>query len=94
MESEKAANLMVDIIKDIIQQELSKRDCTILCMIREKKDENHYDVSIVPDNNTIIRNVTNMTKFELSVGDYVYVYKINNQLSNSFICYKVIPLGR
>lgn len=89
--SNKAANELVDIIRAMVAQEINKHDCTILCVVKEKKDDDHYDVSIVPDNGVIIKNVTNMTKFNLDAGDYVYVYKINNQLSNSFICYKVIP---
>ena len=84
----KAAGDLVDLIRDLIRQELAKRDTTILCQIREKRDDFHYDVTIVPDNSNVIRNVSNMTRFDLEVGDYVYVYKVNNQLSNCFICYK------
>ena len=91
MPDNKAANELVDIIRTMIHQELVKRDCTILCEVKEKKDNDHYDVAIVPDNGVIIKNVTNMTKFDMQPGDYVYVYKINNQLSNAFICYKIVP---
>ena len=87
----RAIGELVDIIRDIVRDELSTRDATILCQIKNKKDENYYDVIIVPDEKTIVQNVVNMTKFDLQEGDYVYVYKINNQLSNSFICYKVTP---
>lgn len=89
--SDRAANELVDVIREVIKQELSKTDSTILCQIKAKKDDDHYDVSIVPDDQTLLRNVTNMTKFDLEVGDYVYVYKIKNQLNNCFICYKILP---
>lgn len=93
--SDKAANELVDIIRNVIQQELSKIDSTILCQIKQQKDADHYDVAIVPDEEISLRNVVNMTKFDLQVGDYVYVYKIRNQLSNCFICYKIVPyLGK
>ena len=93
--SDKAANELVDIIRNVIQQELSKIDSTILCQIKQQKDADHYDVVIVPDEEISLRNVVNMTKFDLQVGDYVYVYKIRNQLSNCFICYKLVPyLGK
>ena len=89
--SNQAVNELVDIIRDIVRQEIAGLDTTVLCQVKSKKGEDHYDVTIVPDDKTIVRNVVNMTKFDLEVGDYVYVFKINNQLSNSFICYKVTP---
>ena len=89
---DKAANELVDIIREVIKQELNKIDTTVLCQIEAIKGNDRYDVSIVPDNSTFIRNVVNMTKFDLQVGDYVYIYKIKNQLSNSFICYNIIPV--
>ncbi len=84
-----AANELVDLIRDMVRQEIKKQDTTILCQVKEKVDENHYNLAIIPDDGSIVRKVPNMTKFEPNVGDYVYVYKINNQLSNSFICYVI-----
>ena len=88
---QKAVNEFVDLIKEIIHQELDKTDSTVLCQIKNKKSSDHYDVIIVPDTKNIVKNVVNMTKFDLEEGDYVYVYKINNQLSNCFIVYKLMP---
>ena len=87
----KAADKMVDVIRDIIQQEIDKQDCVILCEILSQKDANHYDVYVLPDKNNKITNIANMTKFEFTPGDYCYVYKIQNNLANSFICSKVAP---
>ena len=84
---------LVDVIREIVRQELSGLDSTILCQVKDKTDDHHYDVYIVPDTRTVIHNVVNMTVFDLKAGDYVYVYKIKNQLSNSFICYKVVPFA-
>ena len=92
MDSEdRAASQLVELIKEIVSQETSKLDSTILCQVEEQVDEYHFNLTIVPDNSSVIRNVPNMTIFKLQQGDYVYVYKVNNQLSNCFICYK---LGR
>lgn len=83
----KAADELVDIIKDIIQQELNKRDCVILCRVAAKSvDSDYYDVYVVPDTTVVLHNVPNMTKFNLNIGDYCYVYKIQNNFTNSFIC--------
>lgn len=81
---------LVELFREIVRDELRDRDSTILCQIKAIKDNEHYDVSIVPDDSSYLRNVANMTRFNLEVGDYVYVYKINNQLNNCFICYKVV----
>ena len=86
-----AADKMVDVIRDIIQQELSKLDSTVLCEVVTKVDANHYNIYILPDRENIIYNVPNMTKFNFTPGEYCYVYKIQNNLANSFICCKVAP---
>ncbi len=82
----KAVNEMVDLFRDVVSQEIKKEDSTVLCKITEKLGSNRYNLSIVPDDAVAIRNIPNMTKFSPKIGDYVYVYKINNQLSNAFIC--------
>ena len=86
-----AADKMVDVIRDIIQQEINKLDCVILCEIVSQVDENHYNVYVVPDKENTVNNVSNMTKFDFTPGEYCYVYKIQNNLANSFICSKVSP---
>ena len=85
----KAADDMVDIIKEIVQQEIKKLDTTVLCEIASQVDDSHYDVYVVPDRNTKITNVENMTKYDLQPGDYCYVYKVQNNFRHSFICYKL-----
>ena len=87
----KAADEMVDIIRDIIRQELNGTDSTVLCQVSSKTDDNHYNLFVVPDGDRIIENVVNMTKFDLDPGDLCYVYKIGNRLANAFICYKLTP---
>ncbi len=86
MSNNKAVNEMVDLFRDITVQEIKKMDTTILCKVAEKVGGSRYNLFLVPDETAVVRNVPNMTKFEPNIGDYVYVYKINNQLSNAFIC--------
>ena len=90
-EKETAANDLVDIFRDIVRQELSKTDSTILCQVKQKRDDVHYDLAIVPDEQASLKNIPNMTGFSLASGDYVYVFKIRNSTSNCFIVSKVIP---
>lgn len=90
-EKETAANDLVDIFREIVRQELSKTDSTILCQVKQKRDDVHYDLAIVPDEQASLKNIPNMTGFGLESGDYVYVFKIRNSTSNCFIVSKVIP---
>lgn len=85
------ADSMVDIIRGIVREEINKTDSTLLCQVKNIYSENAVDVVPMSDRKLLLHNVPNMTKFDLNIGDYVYVYKINNQLDNSFICY---VLGR
>lgn len=85
----KAADEMVDVIREIIKQENAKRDATILCQVVDKVGDDVYNLAIVPDKNVAIKGVPNMTKFNLEIGDYCYVYKIQNNIANAFICYKI-----
>lgn len=87
----KAADQLVDVIRDIIIRELEKRDTTVLCQVVNKKGAKHFDVCVVPDTDTRITNVLNPSSLDIKVGDFVYVYKINNQLNNSFIVSKIMP---
>jgi hypothetical protein len=83
-----AEEKMVEIIKEIIDQKLAQRDQTVLCeVVAKNADNSMYDVYVVPDTKTVIHNIPNMTKFDIKVGEYCYVYKINNNFNNSFICY-------
>lgn len=95
MDSEdRAASQLVNLVKEIVSQEMEKRDTTILCQVEEQVDDFHYNLTIFPDKSSVVRNVPNMTVFKLRQGDFVYVYKINNQLSNCFICFKLGILSK
>lgn len=81
------ADSMVDIIRGIVREEINKTDSTLLCCVKNIYSENAVDVIPVSDKTLILHNIPNMTKYNLNIGDYVYIYKVNNQLDNSFVCY-------
>lgn len=85
-----ATSEMVDIIKSIVQQELNKKDCVVLCKVENKINEDFFDLSLISDPTTIIHNIPSMIKYDIKKGDYVYLFKIGNNVRNSFICYKII----
>lgn len=81
------ADSMVDIIRGIVREEINKTDSTLLCRVKNIYSENAVDVIPVSDKTLILHNIPNMTKYDLNIGDYVYIYRVNNQLDNSFVCY-------
>lgn len=83
------ANNFVDILRDVIRQEISELDTTLLCKVANINSNGSYDVWIEPDEQTVVHNVQSISESRIEVGDYVYVYKIRNQLNNSFIIKKV-----
>lgn len=86
-----AVNEFVDVIRDIYQQEQAFKDSTVLCQIvGESEDGVRYNVCVIPDTSTVLYGIPNETPYTFRNGDFCYVYKLNNQLSNAFICHKVI----
>ncbi len=84
----KSADNLLNIIKDLINAELDKRDKVVLCEVAAKNEDGYYyDVYVVPDTKTVIHNIPNQTRYDPQVGDYVYVYKVENDFNNSFICF-------
>ena len=75
----------LDLIKELIKNELAQTDATILCRIVEANQDGTFNASIVPDSTTTIRNIKSICPETLEQGDYVYVYKFNNQLNNAII---------
>ena len=75
-----------NIIRDIVREELAQRDCTVLCRIAKVNNDGTYDVFVEPDEATRISSIPAVVHdADLKVGDFVYVYKVANQLNNSFI---------
>lgn len=84
----RAANEMVNVIRELVKQEVDRMDTTVLCEVVSQEDDNHYSVYVLPDRETVVSNITNMTTYNLLPGDFCYVYKIKNSFANAFICYK------
>ncbi|MBO7732398.1 MAG: hypothetical protein J6S67_07590 [Methanobrevibacter sp.] len=83
-----AANQIVDIIQELIKQDDARSDSLELCQVVQIDDPSHYSVRPVSDlDGSTISKVVNMTRFDLDVNDYCYVYKIGNSFANAFICY-------
>lgn len=88
-----AANNMVDLIRELIQQELIKEDNTATCRIMACNSDGSYDINVLPDMVTVIRSVKSISPENLKQGDYAYIFKFKNKLNNAVIIAKIGGLG-
>lgn len=79
------AQQLLDLIKNIVTDAISKTDSSCVCYINSKNEDGTYNVFLLPDMSTVIRNIRNESKYEFEQGDYALLYKIRGQVSNSFI---------
>ena len=83
------AKELLDVIKQVIGDIISKQDSTCFVEIDSVNVDNTLNVYIWPDRNTLYINVPNNTLYSFSKGDIGILYKINNQINNSFIISKI-----
>ena len=87
----KTAVELINLVRDIIINELDKRDNTCVCQVVTCNADGTYNLTVLPDTANIIRNVKSMSLEVLKVGDYVYVYKFQNKLNNAIILARSSP---
>ena len=85
-----SAQDLVALVREVVREELSSRDSTVLGQVVQKNTNGSYDLYIEPDHEIVIHDVMPLFRdVILNVGDFVYVYKFHNQLSNSVILTKL-----
>lgn len=85
---QQAANL-IDLIHYIVRGELDQRDNTVLARVVVCNSDETFNIVVVPDDQTVVERVKSISPDSLKEGDYVYVYKFQNKLSNAIIIAKV-----
>ena len=81
---------LVSLIRDLIKEEISKKDASIICQIASVNENGTMNIILPSDPDTIIPNIKNTSGYEFVAGDYGVLYKIENKLNNSFIFSKII----
>lgn len=77
---------LLDRVKSLIDEKLSDRYSVELCqVVSNNNGSGKYDVVLVSDDSVVIRDVVTSRKAVFNNGDYVYVLKIQNKLSNGII---------
>ena len=85
-DTERFSKEILEVINSMIDEKLKMLDKVEICQVVSDDDgSGTYNIKLLSDENTIIKNVVNCTSFSFTNGDYVYILKIQNKLSNSII---------
>jgi len=84
-----AATALVELMRDLIQQENLKRDATDTCCVRACNPDGTYDITVLPDTETVVKSVKSISPDNIRPGDYVYIFKFANKLNNAIIISKI-----
>lgn len=79
------AEQLVDLIREIVREEIRKQDNTVPCIVNSVNEDNTVDLCILPDLDTVIKQIPNPNRIGCREGDTVLLYKVRNQINNSFI---------
>lgn len=91
------ANHMIDVkdflsvTRDIIEQQIRDRSTDAVCEIESVNEDGTLNVFVLPDKQTILKNIINESRYNFKRGDNALLYKIHNRLSDSFVVAKFRP---
>lgn len=86
-----SANNFINLLRDMIREELNKRDSTSVCVIDSVNPDGTLNIYILPDRSTLFKNILNASKYTFAAGEVGVLYKIRNQINNSFVIAKYKP---
>ena len=84
----KDAEQLVSLVREIVKDEIKNKDAAIICNVVGANADGTLNISLLSDPDTVISNVYNCTPYNFKSGDYAILYKINNNVNNSFIIAK------
>ena len=81
----------LSVTRDIIEQQIRDRSTDAVCEIESVNEDGTLNVFVLPDKQTILKNIINESRYNFKRGDNALLYKIHNRLSDSFIVAKFRP---
>lgn len=81
----------LSVTRDIIEQQIRDRSTDAVCEIESVNEDGTLNVFVLPDKQTILRNIINESRYNFKRGDNALLYKIHNRLSDSFVVAKFRP---
>ena len=68
------ANQLVDLIRELVKDEIGKIDMTCPCVVQSVNSNKTVNITIPPDDGTIISNIVNASKYTFVSGDRAILY--------------------
>lgn len=81
----------LSVTRDIIEQQIRDRSTDAVCEIESINEDGTLNVFVLPDKQTILKNIINESRYNFKRGDNALLYKIHNRLSDSFVVAKFRP---
>ena len=81
----------LNVTRDIIEQQIRDRSTDAVCEIESVNEDGTLNVFVLPDKQTILKNIINESRYNFKRGDNALLYKIHNRLSDSFVVAKFRP---
>ena len=81
----------LSVIRDIIEQQIKDLSTDAVCEIESVNEDGTLNVFVLPDKQTILKNIINESRYNFKRGDNALLYKIHNRLSDSFVVAKFRP---
>ena len=81
----------LSVTRDIIEQQIRNRSTDAVCEIESVNEDGTLNVFVLPDKQTILKNIINESRYNFKRGDNALLYKIHNRLSDSFVVAKFRP---
>ena len=81
----------LSVTRDIIEQQIRNRSTDAVCEIESVNEDGTLNVFVLPDKQTILKNIINESRYNFKRGDSALLYKVHNRLSDSFVVAKFRP---
>lgn len=81
----------LSVTRDIIEQQIRDRSTDAVCEIESVNEDGTLNVFVLPDKQTVLKNIINESRYNFKRGDNALLYKIHNRLSDSFVVAKFRP---
>ena len=85
------AKNFLGITREIIEQQIRDRSTDAVCEIESVNEDGTLNVFVLPDKQTILKNIINESRYNFKRGDSALLYKVHNRLSDSFVVAKFRP---
>lgn len=86
-----AAKALLGVLADMTQAGLAQSDTMVVAKVASVNADQTLNLYIFPDMENIIHNIYNQTIYSFAPGDIAIVFKMKNNLSNSFVIAKCAP---